>query len=110
MASAVTSNQLAAEIAESVGVKPSVAKKVIAAFFERIGDHLAAGNDVSVRQFGSFRGKYTPARKASVRDNPFNPGTEMKVEAKPAGVKVRFFASSLLKERASKSARARASK
>lgn len=102
-----TSNQLAAEIAESVGVKPSVAKKVIAAFFERIGDHLAAGNDVSVRQFGSFRGKYTPARKKTTR---VMFGVERDVAAKPASVKLKFYASAGLKERTAGSVRARASK
>lgn len=102
---AVSSHTLATEIAESAGVKPSVAKKVVAAFFDRIGDHLAVGNDVSVRGFGSFRGRYSPARKKTTK---IMFGAEHEVAAKPASVKIKFFAGAAIKERASESVQIRA--
>lgn len=66
-ASSSTRSRLAAEIAETTGISRRDAESVVALVFRSIAEALAAGDEVEIRGFGSFRLRN---RRARVTRNP----------------------------------------
>ena len=58
---------LVSKVAESTKQSKVVTRKILDNFLEAVGDTLAAGNNIEIRGFGSFKVK---KRKAQVARNP----------------------------------------
>ncbi len=58
---------LVSKVAESTNQSKVVTRKILDNFLEAVGDTLAAGNNIEIRGFGSFKVK---KRKAQVARNP----------------------------------------
>ncbi len=58
---------LVSKVAESTNQSKVVTRKILDNFLESVGDTLAAGNNIEIRGFGSFKVK---KRKAQVARNP----------------------------------------
>ncbi len=58
---------LVSKVAESTNQTKVVTRKILDNFLEAVGDTLAAGNNIEIRGFGSFKVK---KRKAQVARNP----------------------------------------
>ncbi len=58
---------LVSKVAASTNQSKVVTRKILDNFLEAVGDTLAAGNNIEIRGFGSFKVK---KRKAQVARNP----------------------------------------
>lgn len=58
---------LVSKVAQSTNQSKVVTRKILDNFLEAVGDTLAAGNNIEIRGFGSFKVK---KRKAQVARNP----------------------------------------
>ncbi len=58
---------LVSKVAESTNQSKVVTRKILDNFLEAVSDTLAAGNNIEIRGFGSFKVK---KRKAQVARNP----------------------------------------
>ena len=88
---ATTKKDLIDHIAESTGIKRTLAKTVVQHFFDELIAELAKGNRLEFRDFGVFETKTRPARTAQ------NPMTLEKVQV-PAKRRVVFKPGRLMRE------------
>jgi len=79
------------------GISKAQAKKLLDESFDEIEGHLGRGHTVAVPRFGIFKVKKVKAKPARMGRNPFT-GETVRLKAKPASRKVKFFPSKDLKE------------
>lgn len=89
--SSISKNDLAGVLAEEHGIKKSEASAIITSLFEQIATELAAGQKVSIANFGTIVVRDRPARMGR---NPQS-GEPMRIKASR---KIVFRASKVLKE------------
>lgn len=70
--------ELVSKVAESTDQSKAATRKILDNFLEAVGDTLAAGNNIEIRGFGSFKVK---KRKAQVARNP-RTGEQVKVPSR----------------------------
>lgn len=85
---------LITDVAAASGVTKQIATTVVEATLEKIGERLAADEDIQIRGFGTFR---TAIRSARTGKNP-QTGVAMQIPEKKV---IKFKASSQLSERVS---------
>lgn len=85
---------LITDVAAASGTTKQVATTVVEATLEKIGERLAAGEDIQIRNFGTFR---VDTRSARTGKNP-QTGETMQIPEKKV---VKFKASSHLSEKVS---------
>jgi integration host factor subunit beta len=88
----VTKKELIDQIAETLGCKRVLAKRVIQSFLDSIIDELGKGNRLEFRDFGVFESKIRAARQAQ------NPKTMDKVQV-PSKRTVKFKVGRVMKSR-----------
>jgi DNA-binding protein HU-beta len=84
--------ELIAEVAGKAGTEKPQAQRDVEAFLLAIGEHLDAGDEIRITDFGTFAVHDTPARKGK------NPRTGAEIDI-AAARKVFFRPSKALKER-----------
>lgn len=85
----VTAKTLAAGIADSEGLTRKQAERLLTGLLDDIGFSLAAGQEVQIHGFGTFKVQATAAREGN---GPFGPWS------KPAGRKIVFKPAKALKD------------
>lgn len=75
---AISKSELVAQIAEKAGLTKKAAGDALAAFIDTVTDALAAGGQVTITGFGTFRVSH---RKARVGVNPQNPSQKIQIKA-----------------------------
>ena len=88
----VTKKEVIDRIAETLGCKRVLAKRVIQSFLDSIIDELGKGNRLEFRDFGVFESKIRAARQAQ------NPKTMDKVQV-PSKRTVKFKVGRVMKKR-----------
>lgn len=89
----VTKRDLVIEISNEVQLTQQQVFDVLQCFLDTVTDHLSDGNQVVLRNFGSFQVKVT---KAKVGRNPTKPGSDMPI---PERSVVKFKPGKEMKER-----------
>ena len=91
----ITKRDLVVELSDRTGQTQAEVLEVFQAALELIAEKLSAGDDVTLRRFGTFELRMA---KAKVGRNPNKPGTEMHI---PARTVVKFKPGKELKDQVS---------
>ena len=75
---AISKSELVAQIADKAGLTKKAAGDALAAFIEVVTDSLAAGGQVTITGFGTFKVSH---RKARTGVNPQNPSEKIQIKA-----------------------------
>ncbi|MEM7011528.1 MAG: HU family DNA-binding protein [Verrucomicrobiota bacterium] len=89
----ITKRDLVLEVSEDTGLTQQQVFAVVQSMLDTMVDQLADGNEVVLRNFGTFQVKKT---KPKVGRNPNKPGTDMPI---PARAVVKFRPGKEMKER-----------
>lgn len=89
----ITKKELVAELSNSTGAKHAEALAMVEAFMELVSKHLADGNEITLRTFGTFDLRVA---KGKIGRNPKQPNSEVMI---PDRHVVRFKPSKELKTR-----------
>lgn len=89
----ITKRDLVVSIREASGLTQEQTLGVVQQFLDTVRNHLADGNEVVLRNFGTFEVRRT---KAKVGRNPSRPGSEVKI---PERTVVKFKPGKEMKDR-----------
>jgi len=89
----ITKKELVAEISDTVGIKHADTLLLVEAFMELVSKHLAEGNEITLRTFGTFDLRVA---KGKIGRNPKQPNSEVMI---PDRCVVRFKPSKELKSK-----------
>lgn len=96
----MNTTQLIARLAQRLGISKAEAHRLLHAHLERIGHHLAAGDTVVLRGFGTFSVKRTSSHRGRLPDSAktaivpghrrphFRPSAKLKAEVQATGAPV----------------------
>ena len=90
----ITKKELVTEISDSSGLKHADVQTMLESFMELVVKHLAAGDEITLRTFGTFDLRVA---KGKIGRNPKQPNSEVVI---PDRCVVRFRPSKELKDRA----------
>lgn len=89
----ITKRELVSELSDATGVKHAEALALVEAFMELVSKHLADGNEITLRTFGTFDLRVA---RGKIGRNPKQPNSEVMI---PDRHVVRFKPSKELKSR-----------